>query len=105
MPLRQRLPAYGLQPGESRPGVPTPSRFHELFQSLADGLDNPRNTALRYSCVTGLLLSFEHGAGARFPALLFQCSIALLQIGLELGFELLEVSDSHSNIGYFRFQE
>src|SRR5207245_470454 len=35
----------------------------------------------------------------RFPALLFQCSIALSQIGVELGFKLLELSDSHSNIG------
>src|SRR6266478_3750957 len=99
MPLPQRLPEYGLQPGESRPGVPTTSWFREPFQSLSDGLDNPRNTALRYSCVTGPFLSFEHGAGARFPTLLFQCSIALSQIGLELGVKLLELSDSHSNIG------
>src|ERR1700730_14471337 len=105
MPLPQRLPAYGLQPGKSLPGVPKTSESHEPFQSPADGLDNPRNTAPRYSCVTDPLLSFEHGAGARFPALLFQCSIALSQIGLKLGFELLEVSDSHGNIGYFRFQE
>src|SRR5207244_207257 len=45
------------------------------------------------------LLSFEHGAAARFAALLFQCSIAVSQIGLELGFKLLELPDSHSNIG------
>ena len=77
MLLPRHLLAYGLQPGESRPGAPTISGFHEPFQSLSDGLDNPRNTALRYSCVTGPFLSFEHGAGARFPALLFQCSIAL----------------------------
>src|SRR5712691_10837893 len=99
MPLPQRLTEYGLQPGESRLAVLTTSGSHEPFQSQADGLDNPRNTALRYSCVTGPLLSFEHGAGARFPALLFQCSIALSQIGLELGVKLLERPDSHSNIG------
>src|SRR2546426_6277100 len=72
MPLPQRLPEYGLQPGESRPAVPTTSRFREAFRSQANGWDNPRNTALRYSCVTGPLLSFEHGAGACFPALLFR---------------------------------
>src|SRR5258708_39985097 len=99
MPLPQRLPEYGLQPGESRLAVLTTSGFRESFQSQANGLDNPRNTALRYSCVTGLLLSFEHGAGARFPVLLFQCSIALSQIGLKLGFKLLELSDSNCNIG------
>src|SRR6266852_2732653 len=99
MPLPQRLPEYGLRSDESRPGVPMTLGFHEPFQSQEDGLDNPRNTALRYSCVSWLLLSFEHRAGARFPALLFQCSIALSQIGLELGVKLLELPDSHSNIG------
>src|SRR6266699_1712127 len=99
MPMPRRLPEYGLQPGESRPGVPTNSGFREPFQAQANGLDNPRNTALRYSCVNGPLLSFEHGAGARFPALLFQCSIALSQIGLERGVKLLELPDSQSNIG------
>src|SRR6266852_2038204 len=92
MPLPQLLPAYGLQPDESRRGFPTTSGFHEPFQSQANGWDNPRNTALRYSCVTGPLLSFEHGAAARFPALLFQCSIALSKICVELGLKLLELN-------------
>src|SRR5712691_5301246 len=99
MPLPQRLTEYGLQPGESRLAVLTTSGFREPFQSQANGLDNPRNTALRYSCVTGPLLSFEHGAGARFPAVLLRCPIALSKIALELGFKLLELSDSHGNIG------
>ena len=60
-------------------------------------LGEPTNTAIRSSYLVRPFYFFEHGAGTRFPALLFQCAIAFSQIGPKFSFKLLEFSDFRRN--------